>query len=99
MFAVKNIAGVMERRRKLSAFANNLTALLGLLVFGFPVTPATIRTAIAGLILVAAATLQFVVRRARSRVWMAAVRAIRGQVNDLNLRGLAQARAKAGSRR
>ena len=44
MCAVTNVAGENETRRKLAALTNTLTALVGLLVLGFPVTPATIRT-------------------------------------------------------
>jgi len=68
MFAPGNIAGEIETRRKLSVFANNLVALLGLLVLGFPVTPATIRTTVASWALVAIATMQFGLRYLRPLV-------------------------------
>lgn len=63
MFAAKNVAREFEGRRKLSAFTNTLTALLALLVVGFPVTPATIRTTIGGWAIFAIASLQFISRR------------------------------------
>ena len=48
MFALNSVAGELEKCRRVSAFTNNLTALLGLLALGFPVSPATIRTTVAG---------------------------------------------------
>ena len=62
MFGAKNTAGELERRRSLSAVTNNLAALLGLLVLGFPITPSTIRMTLAGWALVTVAALQFVLR-------------------------------------
>jgi hypothetical protein len=74
MFAAKNILGEGGTHRKLTAFANNLTVFLGLLVLGFPVTPATIRTALASSILLAGATFQFVLRHTRLQMGVASVR-------------------------
>jgi len=49
-------------KRKALAFANNLVALLGLLVLGFPVTLTTIKTTVISWALLTAATMQVVVR-------------------------------------
>lgn len=92
MFAAKNVTSEFERRRKLIAFTNNLTAFLAVLVIGFPVTPATIRTTVAGLAVVAVASLQFVLRRMGPQVRLASVRAIprmskRTQAEGLSARG------------
>jgi uncharacterized membrane protein HdeD (DUF308 family) len=45
--------------RKAMAFMGNLTALLGLLVLGFPLTPATIRTTLLGWLMMAVAITRF----------------------------------------
>jgi hypothetical protein len=71
MCAVTNVAGENETRRKLAALTNTLTALVGLLVLGFPVTPATIRTTIATSALVVVATLQLVFRHITTQVRLA----------------------------
>ena len=42
------------------AILGNLTALLGLLLLGFPLTPATIRTMVLGWLLIAVAITRFV---------------------------------------
>jgi uncharacterized membrane protein HdeD (DUF308 family) len=47
--------------RKTMAFLGNLTALLGLLLLGFPLTPATIRTMVLGWLLIAVAITRFVI--------------------------------------
>jgi hypothetical protein len=71
MCAVTNIAGENETRRKLTVLTNSLTALVGLLVLGFPVTPATIRTTIAAWTLIVVATLQLVFRHIKTQVCLA----------------------------
>ena len=62
MFAVKNVADELERRRGLWGVTSNLTALMALQVLGFPVTPATIGATAAGWAIVVVASLQFVLR-------------------------------------
>ena len=47
---------------KVVAFANNLIALVGLLVLGFPVTSATVKTTAVSWVLLMIATLQLVRR-------------------------------------
>lgn len=84
MFAGKSVAGDFERRRRLSAFKNNLIALVALLLLGFPVTPATIRTAVAGWAIVAVASLQFVLRRIGPQVLLAPIRTTRERVSRPN---------------
>jgi len=74
MFAAQNIEREIEKNRRLIAFTNNVIALLGLLVLGFPVTPATIRTAVAGSVLFAGATLQFVWKYTRLQTRMVLIR-------------------------
>ena len=49
-------------KRKALAFANNLVALLGLLVLGFPVTLTTIKTTVISWALLTVATMQLVLR-------------------------------------
>jgi len=46
--------------RKTMAFLGNLTASLGLLLLGFPLTAATIRTMVLGWLLIAVAITRFV---------------------------------------
>jgi uncharacterized membrane protein HdeD (DUF308 family) len=84
MFAAKNIAGDFEPHRRISAFTNNLTALLGLLVLGFPVSPATIRTMLAGWILVVVASLQLVLRRVGPQLRLAPIQTICARVSNLS---------------
>jgi uncharacterized membrane protein HdeD (DUF308 family) len=84
MFAAKNIAGELEPHRRVSAFTNDLTALLGLLVLGFPVSPATIRSTVAGWILVVVASLQFVLRRVEPQLDRAPIRTICARVGNLS---------------
>jgi uncharacterized membrane protein HdeD (DUF308 family) len=52
----------IARDKKGLTLANNLIALLGLLVLGFPVTSATIKTTVVGWALLTIATLQLVRR-------------------------------------
>ena len=47
---------------KALAFTNNLIALLGMLVLGFPVTSATIKTTVVGWALLVIATMELVLR-------------------------------------
>lgn len=47
---------------KVLTFANNLIALLGLLVLGFPVTSAALKTTVVSWILLTIATMQLVLR-------------------------------------
>jgi uncharacterized membrane protein HdeD (DUF308 family) len=84
MFAAKNIACDLEPHRRISAFTNNLTALLGLLVLGFPVSPVTIRTMLAGWILVVVASLQFALRRVGPQLRLASIRTICARVSNLS---------------
>ena len=48
--------------KKVLTFANNLIALLGLLVLGFPVTSATVKTTVISWALLMIATMQLVLR-------------------------------------
>jgi uncharacterized membrane protein HdeD (DUF308 family) len=57
------MSGEIETRRRAVAFMGNLTAVLGLLILGFPLTPATIRTTLVGWFLMAVAVMQFIVGR------------------------------------
>jgi hypothetical protein len=61
-----------------------LTALLGLLVLGFPVSPATIRTMLAGWILVVVASLQLVLRRVGPQLRLAPIQTICARVSNLS---------------
>jgi hypothetical protein len=54
------MTGSIETRRRAIEVIGNLTALLGLLVLGFPLTPSTIRSLLLGWILAVLATIQFV---------------------------------------
>ena len=54
MFADEKMTDQVQTRKAM-AFLGNLTALLGLLVLGFPLTPATIRTMVLGWLLLAIA--------------------------------------------
>jgi len=47
---------------KVLTFANDLIALLGLLVLGFPVTSAALKTTVVGWVLLTIATMQLVLR-------------------------------------
>jgi hypothetical protein len=47
---------------KVLTFANNLIALLGLLVLGFPVTSAALKTTVVSWVLLTIATMQLVLR-------------------------------------
>ena len=60
MYAPGWMTGEMETSRKASAIIGNLTALLGLLVLGYPLAPATIRTMLLGWILIVVTIMQFI---------------------------------------
>jgi predicted Zn-dependent protease len=77
MFTPGNITGVVETRRGVSAFTNNLTSVVGLLVLGFPVSPAAIRTMVVSWVLIAVAIMQFVLRRFRPEVSPVRIRTVR----------------------
>jgi uncharacterized membrane protein HdeD (DUF308 family) len=59
MFAYGKMTDQVQTRKAM-AFLGNLMALLGLLVLGFPLTPATIRTMLLGWLLIAVAITRFV---------------------------------------
>lgn len=67
MSALGYMSGEIETRRRAVAFMGNLTAVLGLLVLGFPLTPATIRTMLVGWVLIVVAVMQFIVGRFLTR--------------------------------
>ena len=52
--------GEIETSRKAAAIIGNLTALLGLLVLGYPLAPATIRTMLLGWILIVVTIMRFI---------------------------------------
>ena len=58
MYAPGWMTGETETSRKAAAIIGNLTASLGLLVLGYPLAPATIRTMLLGWILIAVTTMQ-----------------------------------------
>jgi hypothetical protein len=80
MFAVTNIGNETEARRRLSAFTNNLMALLGLLVLGFPVIPATIKATVGAWTLIVVTATQVFVHRMRPQPGQARSKAIRQPV-------------------
>jgi hypothetical protein len=84
MFAVTKIGDEKEARRRLSAFTSNLLALLGLLVLGFPVSAATIRTTVGAWTLTVVAATELFVLRIRPQVCHGRTRTIRQAVNDLS---------------
>ena len=55
-----SMTGEIETSRKAAAIIGNLTALLGLLVLGYPLAPATIRTMLLGWILIVVTIMQFI---------------------------------------
>jgi hypothetical protein len=63
MFALQNITSAIEIR--VLVITNNLTSIVGLLVFGFPVSSAAIRTMLVSWVLIAVAIMQFVLRHFR----------------------------------
>ena len=67
MFAPGKTTGEIETRRRAAAFIGNLTALLGVLVLGYPLAPATIRTVLLGWILIVVAIMQFIVGHFQTR--------------------------------
>ena len=60
MYAPGWMTGEIETSRKAAAIIGNLTALLGLLVLGYPLAPATIKTMLLGWILIVVAIMQFI---------------------------------------
>ena len=63
MSAPGNASGEIETRRRAVAFAGSLIAVLGLLVIGYPLTSATIKTLLLGWILTVVALTRFALRR------------------------------------
>ena len=61
MSAPGNVTG--EKRQRAVAVMGNWIAVLGLLVLGYPLTPATIRMLLLGWVLIVAAVTRFAVRR------------------------------------
>ena len=67
MYAPGWMTGEIETSRKASAIIGNLTALLGLLVLGYPLAPATIRTVLLGWILIVVSLMQSIVGQVQAR--------------------------------
>jgi hypothetical protein len=67
MFAPGNIAGTVTQQ-KASAFVDNATAVVGLLVLGVPFSMSTIRMTLASWALIAAANAQLVLGRLRPQM-------------------------------
>jgi uncharacterized membrane protein HdeD (DUF308 family) len=59
MSARGNMTDETKTRRRAMAFMGNLIAILSLVVIGYPLAPATIRTMLVGWILVVAAITRF----------------------------------------
>ena len=70
MLAQGKITGETEMGRKALAFVDNSTALVGLLVFGFPVTAAALKSTVVSWVLIAIGTKQFIVSYFRPRMWL-----------------------------
>jgi uncharacterized membrane protein HdeD (DUF308 family) len=75
MFAPQNITGAIEIR--VLVITNNLTTIVGLLVFGFPVSSAAIRTMVVSWVLIGVGITQFVLRRFRPEVSPVRIRTVR----------------------
>jgi uncharacterized membrane protein HdeD (DUF308 family) len=60
MSARGNMTDETKTRRKAMAFMGNLVAILSLVVIGYPLAPATIRTMLVGWILIVAAITRFI---------------------------------------
>ena len=60
MSARGNMTDETKTHRKAMAFMGNLVAILSLVVIGYPLAPATIRTMLVGWILVVAAITRFI---------------------------------------
>jgi uncharacterized membrane protein HdeD (DUF308 family) len=54
-----NMSAEMEARQRTAAFLEDVAATMGLLVLGFPLTPATIRATLLGWILVVVSITRF----------------------------------------
>jgi hypothetical protein len=59
MSVAANMTGEMEARQRAAAFLESMAGALGLLVLGFPLTPATIRATVLGWILVVVSIIRF----------------------------------------
>jgi DUF2959 family protein len=62
MSAPGNITGEIKTRQRAAAVMGNLIAVLGLLVIGYPLTPATIRVLLLGWVLIVVAIAQFILK-------------------------------------
>ena len=60
MSARGNMTDATKTRRRAMAFMGNLVAILSLVVIGYPLAPATIRTMLVGWILIVAAITRFI---------------------------------------
>lgn len=60
MSARGNIIDETKTRRRTMAFMGNLIAILSLVVIGYPLAPATVRTILVGWILVVAAIMRII---------------------------------------
>ena len=63
MSAGGNMTDETKTRRRATAFMGNLIAILSLVVIGYPLAPATIRTILVGWILVVAVIMRFILGR------------------------------------
>jgi uncharacterized membrane protein HdeD (DUF308 family) len=61
------MTGEIETRRRAAAFLGNVIAILGLLVLGYPLAPAAIRSMLLGWALFVVATAQFIWRHAQAQ--------------------------------
>ena len=81
MFDAGNITGETEPHRKALAVINNVTALMGLLVLGFPVTTATISTTLASWVLVPVAIMGFLLTYLRPQACLAQLSTVHARIN------------------
>jgi hypothetical protein len=63
MFPPENMRGEMRTRQRAAAFLCSAIAALGLLLLGFPLTPAAIRATLLGWVLVRVAVSRFMLER------------------------------------
>jgi hypothetical protein len=66
MSVAANMTGEMEPRQRAVTFLEGMAGAMGLLVLGFPLTPATIRASLLGWILVVVSIIRF--RSGRSQI-------------------------------